>query len=324
MAEILPLDPARYVRHPLHGEERVWPESNCYIDVWIELLHGLGLDPIPCLAPALAVDFEGDQWTFFKPQHADLYTLYGVDVQEMTVWRPMVEHLVEHVSAGRIVLVEVDAFFLPDTAGVSHGIEHVKTTIGVQANDVEQSTLGYFHNASYFTLNGDDFDGVLQLGAHAASATALPPYVEIVKLGHVHHDPPELLATRTRALAREYIARRPAHNPVAGYRERWVADARWLLEHDMNAFHKYAFATLRQMGAAAELSAVFLRWLERHDLPALGNAAVAFDSIASQAKALQFKVARAVNTKKPANVQETFDTMDRAWSEAFAILSEAV
>jgi hypothetical protein len=324
MAEVLPLDPERYVRHALHSEERVWPESNCYVDLWIELLHGLGLDPVPCLAPALAVDFEGDQWTFFKPQHADLYSLYGVDVQEMTVWRPIAEHLVEQVGGGRIVLVEVDSFFLPDTAGVSHHIEHTKTTIGVQAIDVERRTLGYFHNASYFALDGDDFDGVLQLGAHAASATALPPYVEIAKLGHVRHEPAELLATRAAALARDYIARGPSHNPMSLYRERWVSDAHWLSEHDMDAFHKYAFATLRQMGSAAELSAVFLRWLGKHDRPTLGGAATQFDTIASQAKALQFKLARAVNTKKPANVQETFDVMDRARTEAFAVLSELV
>ena len=39
----------------------------------------------------LAVDWEGDQWTFFKPPHSDLRTLYGFDTQELNVWRPLVE-----------------------------------------------------------------------------------------------------------------------------------------------------------------------------------------------------------------------------------------
>ena len=33
------LDPATYTRHPLHASDRVWPESNCYVDLWFELLH---------------------------------------------------------------------------------------------------------------------------------------------------------------------------------------------------------------------------------------------------------------------------------------------
>ena len=32
-------------RHPLHQGERVWLETNCYVDLWIELLHDFGFDP---------------------------------------------------------------------------------------------------------------------------------------------------------------------------------------------------------------------------------------------------------------------------------------
>ena len=31
-----------YVPHPLHDSGRDWPETNCYVDLWIELLHGRG------------------------------------------------------------------------------------------------------------------------------------------------------------------------------------------------------------------------------------------------------------------------------------------
>ena len=72
------------------GAERAWAESNCYIDVWIEVLHALGLEPFAFLPHVLPVDFEGDQWTFFKPSHDDLFALYGLDVQELNVWRPLV------------------------------------------------------------------------------------------------------------------------------------------------------------------------------------------------------------------------------------------
>src|SRR5207244_2156903 len=96
----LPLDPATYVRHALHGETAQWREKNCYVDVWIEVIHAQGLDPIPSLAPALVADFETDQWTFFKPSHADLDALYGIDVQELQIWRPLIDHAVTQVGAG--------------------------------------------------------------------------------------------------------------------------------------------------------------------------------------------------------------------------------
>ena len=61
------------------------------------------------------IDFEGDQWTFFKFPHADLLTLYGLDVQEMNPWLSLVGHVEEQVALGRPVLVELDSYYLPDT-----------------------------------------------------------------------------------------------------------------------------------------------------------------------------------------------------------------
>ena len=33
--------------------------------------------------------------------------------------------------------------------------------------DLAERRLGYFHNAGYFELEGDDFDGVFRLGLYA-------------------------------------------------------------------------------------------------------------------------------------------------------------
>ena len=63
----------RWLSAPRPARRRsAWVEKNCYVDVWIELLHALGLEPLAMLAFTVAVDFEGDQWTFFKPSHDDL------------------------------------------------------------------------------------------------------------------------------------------------------------------------------------------------------------------------------------------------------------
>ncbi len=99
------------------------------MDVWIEVLHALGLDPVAAAAFTLSCDFEGDQWTFFKFPPEDLRTLFGIEVAEMNVWRPVVDHVEEQLGLGRLCTVEVDAWFLPDTRGMSYGVDHVKTTI---------------------------------------------------------------------------------------------------------------------------------------------------------------------------------------------------
>ena len=320
--QLLPLDPATYVRHPvLHGEDRAWPETNCYVDLWIEVLHALRLDPIACMGFSVAMDFEGDQWTFFKPSLSEIYELYGVDVQELTIWRPVLDHVVEQVERGRLVMVEVDSYFLPDTQGVSYQIEHTKTTVAVQAIDPATRTLGYFHNAGYFVLAGDDFDGLFRLGTFAADQSTLAPYTEFAKLDHLTRLPEHVLRERASHLLRHHLGRVPHDNPVARYRERFARDLEWLATQEIAIFHQYAFAALRQCGACAEIAATFLRWLSHDGADApLVAAADGFDAIANGAKALQFKVARAVATRKPADVTAVFDGMQAGWDAAMAQL----
>ena len=76
LAALRPAEPA-FAAHPLHDADREWPETNCYVDLWIELLHARGLEPEAMLGFTLRQDFEGDQFTFFKPPLADLEALYG-------------------------------------------------------------------------------------------------------------------------------------------------------------------------------------------------------------------------------------------------------
>jgi hypothetical protein len=76
----------KHQSHVLHQGERVWAETNCYVDLWIELLHGYGLDPRAALAFTVTQDFEGDQFTFFKFPLEDLDKLYGLQVQELAIY----------------------------------------------------------------------------------------------------------------------------------------------------------------------------------------------------------------------------------------------
>jgi Domain of unknown function (DUF1839) len=320
--ELWPLDPAAYARHALHRTDLAWPESNCYVDLWIELLHTWGAEPLAALPFTLAVDLEGDQWTFFKFPLADLYTLYGVEVFELNVWDRLVAHLEEQLALGRPSLVEVDAFHLPDTVGTSYHVEHVKTSIGIQALDAGERRLGYFHNAGYYELEGRDFASVFRLEDHQTHPEDLPPYVEVAKFRArprlANH---ELLVASLDLLA-AHVARLPRDNPFRRYASRFPADLERLAGQPLAQFHRYAFATLRQCGAAFELAAAYLRWIHANGEHGLDQIAGACDVIATTAKTLQFKTARFVNTRRPFDAAPLIDTMAAAWDETVTGLTE--
>ena len=304
--QLRPLDASTYVRHAIHGEDRIWAETNCYTDLLVELVHGFGHEPLAMLPFTLAIDFEGDQWTFFKPPHADLYDLYGFDLQELAIWKPVVQHVVEQLDAGHPVLVELDSFYLPDTQGTAYRAAHVKTTVGVNEIDVARSRMGYFHNAGYFAVEGEDFRQLFQLDG-LPHDRVLPPYVEYVKW-RAGFKPPQgrELAAASRVLLQRHLERVPQTNPFGRFRERFARDLEWLMKEDIARFHAYSFATLRQYGACFELSETYLRWLGEE------AAAAPFREIAETAKAFQFQLARAMARKKPLDLSP-IDAMGAAW-----------
>ena len=277
--------------HALHAPERTWGEKNCYVDLWIELLHALRLDPLAMFANVFAIDFEGDQWTFYKPQLADLRTLYGIDVQELTVWRPLLDHAVEHLGAGKWIAVEVDAWWLPDTAGTDYRHQHTKTTVVLNEVDTVARRLGYFHNTGHHVLEGEDFEQVF-------ARHALPAYAELVRLDRIQRLAPAELRARSMGLFREHLAWRAVGDPVRRFSERFGADLERLQGAGLPEYHQWAFAGLRQLGADAELAASYLHWLAP-DLPADATAE-SFDKLASLAKTLLLKAARAVNSGRAA------------------------
>jgi hypothetical protein len=313
MRQILALDPATYRRHPIHGEGRVWAETNCYVDVWVELLHAWGFDPVAALPFTVAVDFEGDQWTFFKYPLADLYQLYGLDVQELALWRPLVSHLEEQAARGRPALVELDSYYLPDAAGTAYRREHVKSTVAVVVIDVPARRLGYFHNQGYHHLEGADFASVFRLDADP-DPSRLPPYAEFVKRRVPALDGEELTLTSVQLLRRQ-LHRVPEANPFAAFRERFTADLPWLTDAGLETFHLYSFATLRQFGACYELAATYFDWLRQRTRKPLEGPIAAFTELAAGAKALQFQLARAIARKKALDLS-TLDALAGRWRSA--------
>lgn len=333
----LDLDAAQYPRHALHAEEMAWTEKNCYFDVWIEVLNALGCEPTAVIPGLVAIDFLGDQWTFFKPSHDELRSLYGVDVQELTCWRPLLEHAIEHLGAGRLIATEADAWWLPDVAGTDYRRQHVKTTIVLADVDVEQRRLGYFHNAGYFSLEGEDFDRTFRIGQEG-DPEHLPLYAELLRIDRVRRRPAAELCEMSRQLLGTHLALRPRDNPIDRFAERFALELPRLQERGLPHYHAWAFATLRQLGAASELLACHLRWLVADDGAQAGQdtgasaaselqreqalrAADAFDSVSAGTKAFILKAARAVNTRRAFDFAPSFEAWSAAWQDGHAALS---
>lgn len=317
MKQILALNPSTYQRHLIHGENRTWAETNCYSDVIIELVHGLGHEPIAGLPFTLAADFEGDQWTFFKFPISDLYDLYGMEIQELNPWRSLVHHVEEQVAQGRPVLVELDSFFLPDTVGTAYKIAHVKSTVAVNLIDIQAKRMGYFHNQSYHVLQGQDFDDIFQVNG-LVHERMLPPYIEFVRLHPRKFSQSELTGASI-TLLKKHLARAPTKNPFPMFKARFEKDMEWLAQENIELFHAYSFATLRQYGACYELSETYLRWLANHGQTGLDRSIEAFQQITQSTKSFQFQLARAMARKKPLDMSP-LDAMAAQWDAGISEL----
>ncbi len=306
------LDPNAHQPHALHHPERAWPESNCYVDLWIEVLTAMGAEPRALLGFTASLDFEGDQFTFFKPPLEDLESLYGVRVGELAIYDRVEEHIRVQLDRGRLCLVELDSYYLPDTKGVSYRHAHGKTTVAPNRLDIPGRRMEYFHNGGYFALEGEDFEGVF---AHSGDPERpFLPYTEFVKLPQT--PPPEgTLRAQAAGLLARRIAQRPAANPVREFQGAIVAQAESLLSRPFDAFHQYAFNTLRQLGANFELMADHLVWLDGDAADA--EAVAAARAIAQTAKATQFQLARAVMKKSVDRLAGAIEPAVEAYDRLF-------
>jgi hypothetical protein len=316
MVSLLGLDPGAYRRHPLHSTDRAYPETNCYTDIFVELIHARGDEPLAMLGCALDVDFEGDQWTFFKPRPEDLARLHGIDVHEMQPYRPLPEQIAEQLGAGRAIAVELDAWYLPDTAATSYGKDHVKTSVIAEAIDREGERLRYFHNQGYWELAGADYRGAFRLGAEPPGEV-LPPYTELVRFDAGLGLAGEELRAAARELLAGHVASRPAPNPFGRFGEQLGRDLPRLLGGDSAAYHDYAFATVRMVGSAFEVGASHVEWV----LGEAGEpAAAAMTRIVDGSKALSFKLAR----RREFDPGPALEQLAAAWDESFSRLSDVL
>ncbi len=318
--------PRPYEPHALHDAGAAWPETNCYVDLWIEVLHGLRLNPIAALGFTVTLDWEGDQFSFFKMPAGDLDGLYGIAIGELNVWWSLEEQVAVQVARGQLPIVDADAFFLPDTRGTSYRAHHTKTSVGVRVMDRADKRIEYFHNAGYFTLEGEDYDGIF---SKAAGSMGLAPYVELAKLDGLVRRDEAALGKIALGLLKYHNDRRRVRDEKFGsammrFTKSLPEGVAWIRAQGGESFHAYAFAAVRQLGAASELLAAHLNWLQASTPVSFGAAADSFGSVANLTKTLQFKLARASASTKPFDAQAATSEIADQLRRGFESLDEVL
>lgn len=275
-----------HVPHRLHSADRPWPETNCYLDLWIELLPAIERDPQPLLGVAVALDWEADHFTFLKPSAADLFAAAGVTMHEMGLWDDTEAHVAAQLAHGAVPLLEVDAFFLPDTGGSAYQLRHTKTTIAITAMNPAEAWLEYLHNAGLYRLEGEDYAGVLGCGP---LRPVLFPYAELVR---VAGDAPSLEAMHrlARRLLVRYAASRGPGNPIGRFAAA-LPGLKVQAGGDAARIHALCFNTTRQLGSNFGLLADHLEWLGQDGADAAW--------LAERAKTLQFQISRSARRGRP-------------------------
>jgi uncharacterized protein DUF1839 len=296
--------PEGYEPHLLHSPQRVYPETNCYADVVIELLHACGYEPLAVFSHLVRMDFEGDQWTFFKPPPADLERLYGVDIHEMQPYRPLPAQIAMQLEQERTMIVELDSFHLPDTASTSYRREHVKTSVAIDVIDPEAERLHYFHGGGLYELADEDYREIF-----AAAQSALPPYTEIVRFDAGEALRGGELREAATAILGEHLRLCPQVNPFERFGAALAAELDSLLAGSLEDYHAFAFATVRMAGSAFEVAAAHAQWLFGEQAQ---DSTAAMLEIVDGCKALSFRLAR----RRPFDLAPRIEMLAESWSRA--------
>ncbi|GLC90649.1 hypothetical protein Tamer19_00570 [Cupriavidus sp. TA19] len=305
----------------LRGGNPVWSHVNCHIDLWIELLHGLELPPVAALPCAVRQDFEADHFTQCRFPAADLERLYGLTAHALTLYDTLESHVAAQTARGHLVVIELDSSQLPPAPGAGYQRHRTPTCIAVDVLIPEAGAVGYYHTDGYHTASGEDYAAIFRLAPGARSAETLPfVHADVVRRdGRLCGREPLLDASL--ALLRKHLGNRPQQNPVTQFRAVFPAHLERLMARGEPGFHHYASGVLRQLGANFELLARYLRWLmmQGQDIPE--KATEACYTMASEAMVMQFRLMRAVISRKPDRCEDCLDQLEASYQASVPALA---
>jgi hypothetical protein len=149
----------------------------------------------------------------------------------------------------------------------------------------------------------------------------MPFFAEFVRTSRVRRLEGRELVAQSTALLAKHLSRRPSTNPISRFAAQFREDVERLKQEGLAAYHTYAFATIRQLGAAFEFGALYLRWLTRHGETGLDECAADFATISDTSKSLILKAARAVGAKKAVDLAPMVTEIESRWAAGIGTLS---
>ena len=264
------------------------------------------------------MDFEGDQWTFFKPLPRTSSCCSGSTSTRCSPTARCPSRPPSRSPSGRTMIVELDSWYLPDTAATSYRAR-TRQELGRRRGDRPGGErLRYFHGTGLYELDGEDYRGVFRLGRRF-SDDVLPPYTELVRF-----DAGPRLRGRGAARGRACAAARPPRpppreQPVRALRRRSSsATCRACSRATPRDYHAYAFATVRMAGSAFEVARLPGAVAAGRRAPTAPRRRCSGSSRA--ARCSRFKLAR----RRPFDPEPALAALAAAWDEAMEPLDDAV
>lgn len=304
----------------VHAGNPVWSHANRHIDLWVEMLRAWDLEPVAALPFTVAQDFEGDQFTLSLFPGADLERLFGIVTHELSTYGDLESHVAAQTCRGNVVVLEVDGYLLPAAPG-TYRRQHARSCIGIDVLVPEAHAVGYYHGDGYHTATGNDYAAIFRPPLPPAEwDTPAFAHAEVVR----RRFPPQTDAALMRIsleLLRHHLARRPRQNPISAFRAVFPAHLEQLMIRGEPNFQIYAASVLRQLGANFELLGRYLRWLAARGQPlpeAIGEACY---TMASEAMVMQFRLMRAVISRKPDGCQDCLEQLELSYQRTVPALA---
>ncbi|QYY27680.1 DUF1839 family protein [Cupriavidus pinatubonensis] len=305
----------------LRGGNPVWSHVNSHVDLWIELLHGLDLPPVAALPCTVRQAFEADHFTQCRIPDADLERLFGLSIHALTLYDSLESHVAAQTCRGNIVVMEVDSTQLPPAPGAAYQRQRTLSCIGIDVMIPDALAVGYFHSDGYHTASGEDYTALFgRAPGGRIPEVQLYAHADVVRRNPCTHSEASLLQASLE-LFRFHLANRPRDNPVSTFRAAFPEHLDRLMARGEPGFHHYAAGVLRQLGANFELLARYLRWLVMQGEQVPDKTAEACYTMASEAMVMQFRLMRAVISRKPDTCEDCLDQLEASYQACVPVLA---
>ena len=308
-------DPATYRPHLLHaGEPRATTRPTATPTSSSSCCTRAATSRWPRWAPRCAIDFEGDQWTFFKPPPGRPRACSSASTStrcsptgRCPSRSPSSSRVGPHDDrrARRLVPARHRGDELPPRARQDARSSPRRST-------VDGERLRYFHDAGLTSSTGEDYRGVFRLGARLLRRRAAALRRARALRRRPAADGRRAARARRASCCARHLARRPATNPFTRFGEHLARDLPGLLEGDRERLPRLrvrdrAHGRARRSRSARRTST----WL-------LGDAgapaAAALRRIVEGCKVLSFRLAR----RRAFDPEPVIADLAAAWDEAMS------